>query len=65
MVPAAEREPHVLDLLVQRLRDKEIAERLVISSQTVKTHLRSLFKKLECRNRRHAVERARHLGLIT
>lgn len=34
------RQCEVLDLLAERLRDKEIAERLSISRETVKTHLR-------------------------
>lgn len=52
------REVDVLELLALRLRDKEIAERLAISPATVKTHLKSLYRKLDCRSRQEAVEAA-------
>ena len=63
-VDLTNRERDVLDLLAERLRDKEISQKLYISTETVKTHLRALYRKLDCRDRRHAVERARELGVL-
>lgn len=45
------RELEVLDLLSQSFTNEEIAEKIYISSDTVKTHIRNLFEKLEARNR--------------
>jgi LuxR family maltose regulon positive regulatory protein len=59
-----ERETDVLTLLAQRRSDKEIATTLVISLNTVSTHTRNLFSKLDVHNRREAVARARELGLL-
>ena len=58
------RELDVLDLLGERMRDKEIAEKLHISPETVKTHLKTLYRKLDCRGRRSAVTKAEELGLL-
>jgi LuxR family maltose regulon positive regulatory protein len=58
------REIDVLTLMAERLRDKEIAERLVLSPLTVKKHSQRIFLKLDVHNRRAAVARARRLGLI-
>jgi LuxR family maltose regulon positive regulatory protein len=58
------RETEILDLLVRRLSNKEIAERLVISDNTVKRHTVSLYQKLRVTGRRAAVARAVSLGLV-
>lgn len=46
-----EREREVLDLLAQGLTNKEIAENLVITTNTVKRHLKSVFEKLDVHTR--------------
>jgi len=58
------REIDVLILLAQRLSDKEIAARLVLSPVTVKKHTQRIYRKLGVDNRRAAVAQARRLGLI-
>ncbi len=51
-------------MLSQRMRDKEIAEQLFISPETVKSHLRNIYGKLDADNRRQAVNRAVDLDII-
>ena len=57
------RELEVLSLLGNRLRDKEIARELDIAPGTVKSHLKSLFRKLDVGDRLEAAAKARALGL--
>jgi LuxR family maltose regulon positive regulatory protein len=59
------REMEVLVLLAQRLTNKEIAEELVVSPDTVKTHTLSIYAKLDVHGRRQAVDKASEIGLIS
>jgi DNA-binding CsgD family transcriptional regulator len=58
------RECQILDLLASGQSNKELAGALGISPNTVKTHLASLFAKLEVDRRVKAIEKARFLALI-
>lgn len=60
----SERELEVLQLLAAGRSNKEIASRLAVSPNTVKTHVARLFEKLEVRRRTEAILRARELGMI-
>ncbi|NTW97966.1 MAG: hypothetical protein HGB28_05380, partial [Oscillochloris sp.] len=62
--PLTERERDVLRLIAEGATNQDIAERLVVSVGTVKTHLNHILGKLNARNRTEAVARARLIGLI-
>ncbi|MCY1136860.1 LuxR C-terminal-related transcriptional regulator [Actinoplanes sp. Pm04-4] len=62
--PLSERELEVLHYLPTMLTAGEIAENLNISINTVKAHMRSIYRKLGAGRRREAVVTARQLGLI-
>jgi len=62
--PLTDREREVLALLAQRLSNKEIAQALVISPQTVKRHATNLYQKLQAGGRREAVAKATRFGLL-
>ena len=59
------RETEILLLLPQRLRNKEIAEKLFISPYTVKKHITNIFLKLDVQTRREAINKAIGLGMLT
>jgi LuxR family maltose regulon positive regulatory protein len=59
-----DRELDVLRYLPTMLRNSDIAAQMYVSVNTVKAHLRSLYRKLGVTQRRQAVERARELGLL-
>jgi DNA-binding CsgD family transcriptional regulator len=59
-----EREREVLQLLADGRSNKEIAARLGLSPNTVKTHLARLFEKLRVTRRTQAIVLARELGLV-
>lgn len=58
------RELEVLQAIADGLTTKEIARRLAISPNTVKTHSARLFEKLSAGRRTEAIARARALGLL-
>jgi DNA-binding CsgD family transcriptional regulator len=58
------REHEILTLIAQGLSNREIAERLFVSENTVKTHSSRLFDKLQAKRRTQAVQLAKEAGLI-
>lgn len=63
--PLSERELEVLRLLDTSLSVPEIAEKLVVSASTVRSHVKSIYGKLGVHNRMQALEYARELKLIS
>jgi DNA-binding NarL/FixJ family response regulator len=59
------RESELLPLLAEGLKNNEIAEALYLSVNTVKTHLKDLYRKLGASNRAQAVAAAAEAGLLT
>jgi DNA-binding CsgD family transcriptional regulator len=58
------RELEILEAMAAGLSNREMAERLFVSENTVKTHTARLFDKLSARRRTQAVQRAKEAGLI-
>lgn len=58
------REHEILGLIAQGLSNREIAEKLFVSENTVKTHSSRLFEKMQVNRRVQAVQKAKDLGLI-
>lgn len=58
------RELEILEAIAAGFSNREIAERLFVSENTVKTHAGRLFDKLSARRRTEAVQRAKEAGLI-
>ena len=62
--PLTKAETRVIELLPTQLSGDEIAARLFVSANTVRTHVRAIYRKLEVASRTQAVERAREVGLL-
>lgn len=60
----SKRELEVLTLMAQGMSNQEIAERLFVSLNTIKTHSAKLFEKLEVKRRTQAIETAKKLQLL-
>jgi DNA-binding CsgD family transcriptional regulator len=58
------RELEILAAMADGLSNREMAERLFVSENTIKTHTARLFDKLSARRRTQAVQRAKEAGLI-
>jgi LuxR family maltose regulon positive regulatory protein len=62
--PLSQRELEVLRCMADSLTNQEIADKLVLSLNTIKTHVKNIHSKLDVRNRTQATARARQLGLL-
>ena len=62
--PLSEREQAILRYLPTMMSNHEIAGELFVSVNTVKTHLKAIYRKLDASGRRDAVQRGRELGLM-
>jgi len=60
----SKRELEVLELMAQGLSNQEIANKLFVSLNTIKTHSSNLFIKLDAKRRTQAVQKAKELCLI-
>jgi len=63
--PLSERELEVLQLIAEGLANREIADRLYLSLNTVKVHTRNIYGKLGVNSRMQAVAKARDLGALS
>ena len=64
ITPLTQRELELLTLVSRRLTVKEMAERLIISPNTVKKHVSNIYTKLGAKNRREAIATAKEVGLL-
>jgi two-component system, NarL family, response regulator len=62
--PPSQRELEVLELISEGFSNKQIANKLGLSAETVKSHVRALLKKLRANSRTHAVAIALREGLL-
>ena len=60
----SKREYEVLELMARGLSNQEIADKLFVSLNTIKTHSSNLFLKLEAKRRTQAIQKAKELDLI-
>lgn len=59
-----EREENILKLLTEGYDNSEIAEKMNVSLHTIKAHMGAILKKLQAKNRTHAVYKAVKDGFI-
>ena len=64
VAPLTERELTVLEYLPRRIRNQDIADDLYITVNTLKSHLRGIYRKLGVADRDEAITRANQLGLL-
>jgi LuxR family maltose regulon positive regulatory protein len=62
--PLSEREIAVLHCLAEGLNSPQIARKLFISTNTVRTHLNNIYGKLDVHNRTQAILKVKALGLL-
>jgi len=60
----SEREMEVLVLLSQGLSNREVADKLFVSTNTIKTHISNIYSKLSAQRRTQAIQKAREYELI-
>jgi ATP/maltotriose-dependent transcriptional regulator MalT len=60
----SQREIEVLQLIASGATNQEIADRLFVSLNTIKTHTSRLFEKLDVKRRTQAIEKAKRLNII-
>ncbi|TKC10030.1 DNA-binding response regulator [Pedobacter polaris] len=61
----SKRELEVLQLMANGLSNQEIAEKLFVSLNTIKTHNSRLFEKMEVKRRTQAIEQAKKMSIIS
>jgi len=61
----SDRERDVLKLIAEGLSNREIAEALIVSTETVKSHVSSIFRKMHVSDRAQAVSQGLRSGIIT
>ena len=62
--PLSKREIEVLRYMVEYLSNQEIAAKLFVSINTIKTHAKNIHLKLEVNNRASAVVKAKEIGVV-
>ena len=60
----SKREIEIIVLVSEGLSNKEIAEKLFLSTKTIKSHLYNIYQKLNVSNRRQAAEKVSTLGML-
>ena len=62
--PLSDRELEVLALIASGASNQQIAEHLVVSMSTVKSHINRTYRKLGVNSRTQAIARSRQLGIV-